>query len=926
MNIELIKNAYYKVFGTHSDRELKKLHPMVAHINSLEEKMKALDDDALKAHTPKFRQMIENGATVDDILPDAFALVREVGRRVLNMRHYDVQLLGGMVLHHGMVAEMKTGEGKTLVATMPVYLNALENKGVHVITVNDYLASRDADWMGGIYNFLGMGVGKVLSTERSPAMKQAAYASDITYGTNNEFGFDYLRDNMKFRIEDYVQRGHHYAIVDEVDSILVDEARTPLIISGPANSDVERYKIIDGVIPLLQAEIDYVVDEKTRAVSLTDSGVDNIERRLGIENLYDPHNMEVLHHVDQALKAHMLFKRNRDYVVKEGQVLIVDEHTGRLMPGRRWSDGLHQAIESKEKVEVQAESQTYATITYQNLFRMYRKLSGMTGTAETEAEEFRKIYNLDVVVVPTNKPIVRDDREDIIFKTTSEKFRAVLNEIEEANKAGQPVLVGTVSVEKSDLVSRLLDQRGIKHEVLNAKNHAREAEIVSQAGRLSSVTVSTNMAGRGTDIKLGGDPEAMAKVQFDPAVDEAGYLAQLETYNKQCGEEKEKVLQAGGLFIAGTERHESRRIDNQLRGRSGRQGDPGASRFYLCLEDDLLRIFGSDKLIQWYERMGMQDDEPIEHRWVTKQIENAQKKVEGHNFNIRKNLLEYDDVMNLQRASVYDMRRKALMGEDVREMVVEAIENLSDDIVEECMDSAVHPEEWNITGLREHQERIFGLQWEVSDEEIRDMAYQEIRNLMVDDVRGLFEQQEDKLGDDSIRQMERMLVLQFTDQYWKDHLLAMDRLRDGIGLRGYGQQNPLLEYKREGTDMFMLMNSLRDEAVVSRLLRLDSASSDVAPEVSKSNAKRLIENFNQSGAGGTEGKQQPFRAPTPQELAAMAQRRQQAEPKPEPKPPAKGAEARDYGLSHALGRNEPCPCGSGSKFKKCCMKAEQKAP
>jgi preprotein translocase subunit SecA len=626
LGINGIKKTYYKIFGTYSDRELRKLHPLVNQINGFEKKMKSLTDDELKAYTPKFKQMIDNGASLDDLLPESFAVIREVGTRVLNMRHYDVQLQGGIVLHRGIVAEMKTGEGKTLVATLPVYLNALENKGVHVVTVNDYLADRDSDWMGSIYNFMGLSVGKVLSNDRQSENKKAGYMADITYGTNNEFGFDYLRDNMKFSIEDYVQRGHHYAIIDEVDSILIDEARTPLIISGPARSDVERYYVIDGVIPRLQADIDYVVDEKGRNVSLTDRGIDNIENQLGVDNLYEPHNMEVLHHVNQALKSHTLFKRNRDYVVKDGEVMIVDEHTGRLMKGRRWSDGLHQAVEAKEKVKVQSESQTYASITYQNYFRMYRKLSGMTGTAETEAEEFRKIYNLDVLVVDTNKPIVRKDQDDIIYKTYGEKFKAVMSQIEACNEKGQPVLVGTVSVEKSDLVSRLLRQRGIKHEVLNAKNHAREAEIVAQAGRRGSVTVSTNMAGRGTDIKLGGDPDALARAECDPSVDENGFEEAFERHVADCENEKTEVLKAGGLFILGTERHESRRIDNQLRGRAGRQGDPGASRFFLCLEDDLLRIFGSDRLLGWMERMGMKDDEAIEHRFVTAQIEKAQKK------------------------------------------------------------------------------------------------------------------------------------------------------------------------------------------------------------------------------------------------------------------------------------------------------------
>ncbi|NOY26614.1 MAG: preprotein translocase subunit SecA, partial [Oligoflexia bacterium] len=807
--------------GTRSDRVLKKFRPLVSRINGLEAGMQALSDEELRAFTPDFRQRLENGASEDDLLPEAFAVVREVGRRTMEMRHFDVQLLGGIVLHRGSVAEMKTGEGKTLVATLPVYLNALSGKGVHVVTVNDYLAARDADWMGTIYNFLGMSVGKVLSEDRDQGNKQRAYGCDITYGTNNEYGFDYLRDNMKFSAEEFVQRGHHFAIVDEVDSILIDEARTPLIISGPSRQDVEQYTIIDGVVPLLQADIDYVHDEKDRSVALTDAGVDRVEEKLGIDNLYDSNNMEILHHVMQALKAHTVFKRDRDYVVQQGKVVIVDEHTGRLMVGRRWSDGLHQAVEAKEKVNVEPESQTYATITFQNYFRMYKKLSGMTGTAETEAEEFQNIYNLDCLVIPTDQPVIRKDNHDIVYKTQSEKFRAVMAEIEETYNRGQPILVGTTSVEKSELVSKLLRHQGVPHEVLNARNHAREAEIVSQAGRKGAITISTNMAGRGTDIKLGGDPDAMARHEAGPGADAATFQATLTRFLAQCEAEKREVLELGGLHILGTERHESRRIDNQLRGRAGRQGDPGSSRFYLSLEDDLLRVFGSEKIIGWMERMGLEDNEPIEHRWITKSIENAQKKVEGHNFNARKNLLEYDDVMNLQRKSVYEMRRKALQGEDVREMVLTAIENLVDDIIEECAPEGVHPEAWNIEALRKRMHDIFDLEWEESDAEMRDFAHEEMRSRILDEAQERYKAKEEELGADAMRQVERMLLLQFADQFWKDHLLAMDRLRTGIGLRGYGQRNPLLEYKKEGTSMFLLMNSLRDEAVVSRVLRLD---------------------------------------------------------------------------------------------------------
>jgi preprotein translocase subunit SecA len=761
--------------------------------------------------------------------------------------------------------------------------------------------------MGVIYNFLGLSVGKVLSQERDSDVKQAAYGADVTYGTNNEFGFDYLRDNMKFDIADFVQRGHNYAIVDEVDSILVDEARTPLIISGPTNTSVDRYYIIDGVIPLLQADIDYTVNEKARGVNLTDSGVDQVEDKLGIDNLFDAQNMEILHHVNQSLKAHTIFKRDRDYVVQSNKVVIVDEHTGRLMAGRRWSDGLHQAIEAKEKLEVEPESQTYATITFQNYFRMYTKLSGMTGTAVTEEEEFQQIYNLNVNVVPTNVPIIREDAHDIVYKSQSEKYKAVLDEIGRCNEAGQPVLVGTVSVEKSEIVSRLLRHRGIEHEVLNARNHAREAEIITQAGRLKAVTISTNMAGRGTDIKLGGDPEGMAKVMCDPAEDAAGHKAALAQCMEQCAAEKIQVLEAGGLAIIGTERHESRRVDNQLRGRSGRQGDPGFSRFYLSLEDDLLRIFGSDKIVGWMERMGLEDDEPIEHRWISKSIENAQKKVEGHNFNIRKNLLEYDDVMNMQRKSVYEMRLKALKGEDTREMLLESLERLVFDVMDECIGTGNHPEAWDIEKLRKRMDDIWMLgrdHFGLDDDEIRDLSAEEIRLSLKEGATAEYELQEKALGGEAMRQVERMLLLQHTDQFWKDHLLAMDRLREGIGLRGYGQRNPLLEYKKEGTSMFMMMCSIRDEAVMAQLLRMEfvkeQAEEEVeVPEVSKRAAKRLVET----------GSLAP---PTPAPKPAV---------KAKPSRPAKGQEARSAAEKLGLGRNDPCPCGSGKKFKKCCFAA-----
>ncbi|MFZ5476417.1 MAG: preprotein translocase subunit SecA [Myxococcota bacterium] len=931
--------AFKRLFGSRADRLIRKMQPTVSRIGELEAKYKALSDEELRGCTADFRQRLENGQPLDDLLPEAFAVVREAGRRTMEMRHFDVQLVGGMVLHRGMVAEMKTGEGKTLVATLPVYLNALPGKGTHVVTVNDYLAQRDADWMGRIYKQLGMSVGVILSNERNDQVKRAAYGADITYGTNNEYGFDYLRDNMKFRIEDYVQRGHHFAIVDEVDSILIDEARTPLIISGPTNDAVDKYFIIDGIIPLLQKDIDFTVDEKSRSVSLTDEGVDKVEARLGIDNLFDPHNMEVLHHVNQALKAHFLFKRDKDYVVSaEGKVVIVDEHTGRLMHGRRWSDGLHQAVEAKERVKVEAESQTYATITFQNYFRMYGKLAGMTGTAETEAEEFANIYKLEVVPIPTNRPVIRADEHDIVYKTQEEKFRKVMEELEACYEKKQPVLVGTTSVEKSELVSRMLTKKGIPHEVLNAKNHAREAEIVAQAGRLGAITISTNMAGRGTDIKLGGDPEGMARMELlqrasqgdeaasaifadlqvralkgaPPAAPDAANPLWKETvakYRTQVEAERAQVMAAGGLHILGTERHESRRIDNQLRGRSGRQGDPGSSRFYLSLQDDLLRIFGSDKIIVWMERMGLKDEEPIEHRWITASIENAQKKVEGHNFNIRKNLLEYDDVMNLQRKAVYDLRKRALTGENVRTMMMEAIDALIDDVMDEHVAEGIAPEDWGAEAFLKRIDELFTLKWTETPEQLRELARAEIRDRLREQAHGAYEAKEKEIGEEGMRQLERMLLLQFADQFWKDHLLAMDRLRDGVSLRSYGQRNPLLEYKKEAFHMFQLMNSLRDEAVISRLLRMQLQVAETAAAApTKSTAKKLA-------AGELDDLGEPEPPPELPPVQVQQPMRRSL--------PAKGAEARLFALENGVKRNDPCPCGSGLKFKKCCGVEEQ---
>ncbi|MEN0066280.1 MAG: preprotein translocase subunit SecA [Myxococcota bacterium] len=910
---DAISNLTKRIFGDANERELKKLQPIVQRVNELEPTFKKLTDEQLAAKTPEFREKLSNGATLDDILVEAFATVRETGRRLLEMRHYDCQLVGGAVLHQGKIAEMRTGEGKTLVATLPVYLNALEGKGAHVVTVNDYLAARDAEWMSPIYNHLGLSVGTILTGERNDSIKREAYACDVTYGTNNEFGFDYLRDNMKFRIEEMVQRGHNFGIVDEVDSILIDEARTPLIISGPMNASVDLYNRVDAVIPFLQREIDFVVDEKARSASLTDEGNGKVEEKLGIDNLYDPHNMEILHHVMQSLKAHYTFKRDRDYVVRGGEVVIVDEFTGRLMHGRRWSDGLHQAVEAKEKVKVQQESQTYATITFQNLFRMYDKLAGMTGTAVTEAAEFASIYDLDTLVIPTNKPIARLDYDDVIYKTTMEKFRAVTAEIDQRHRKGQPILVGTTSVENSEIVSKLLQRKGIEHEVLNAKNHAREAMIVAQAGRKGSVTISTNMAGRGTDIKLGGDPEALAAEEANPETDTEAYEVSFARYEEQCKAEREEVLKAGGLFIVGTERHESRRVDNQLRGRSGRQGDPGGSRFYLSLEDHLLRIFGSDKVTVWMERMGLEDDEPIEHRWITSAVENAQIKVEGHNFNIRKNLLEYDDVMNYQRKGVYEIRRRALAGENVIEMVDEAVGNIVQDMMDDFIIEGLHPEHWNLQGLRENLKRVFDGEWEETDDELRDFSRVEIRDRIKDDGIAKISTMREEMGEDVFVEYARMLLLQFTDDLWKDHLLALDRLRQGVGLRGYGQRNPLLEYKREALQMYLMMAAMRDEMVVTQLIHTELERAQAAAEAPSKRTARQLARGNFKPAAEVFSEAPPTPAPAPAEPAPIA--------RPQP-----GDEARLFAHRFGLRRNDPCPCGSGKKFKRCCYDAAWKAP
>lgn len=869
-----------KVFGSKNERELRRIQPIVDQINSWEERFAVLSDEALRAKTGEFRERLDKGETLDHLLPEAFAVVREASKRTLRMRHFDVQLIGGVILHRGRIAEMKTGEGKTLVATLPVYLNALTGKGVHVVTVNDYLARRDAEWMGKIYRFLGMSVGVIIHG-LNEAQRREAYHSDITYGQNNEFGFDYLRDNMKFRAEDFVQRPLHYAIVDEVDSILIDEARTPLIISGPAEESTDKYYKINQIIPLLKEGVDYTLDEKARSVVLTEEGIPHVERLLGVENLYDPRNIEILHHVNQALRAHTLFKRDVDYVVKDGQVVIVDEFTGRLMPGRRWSDGLHQAVEAKEGVKIANENQTLASITFQNYFRMYEKLAGMTGTADTEAPEFHKIYGLEVNVIPTNEPMIRIDYPDVIYRTEAEKFRAVIREIEELHAKGQPILVGTTSIEKSEKLSGMLRRRGIPHHVLNAKHHEKEAEIVAQAGRKGAVTISTNMAGRGTDIVLGGNPEMMMKHLLSEDTPSEEIEAKLKKLREECAKEREEVLATGGLHILGTERHESRRIDNQLRGRAGRQGDPGSSRFYLSLEDDLLRIFGSDRMSGMMEKLGMEEDVPIEHRLVTRAIENAQKRVEGRNFEIRKHLLEYDDVMNKQREAIYRQRREILTSDSTKELVTVKISEVVEDLLHLYADPRSNREEWDLKGLAENCFKIFNVHFDFSPFLEEKDATEAFRDHIREKALARYEEREKEFGEKTMRRLEKIILLQTIDAQWKDHLYVMDHLKEGIGLRGYGQRNPLQEYKKEGFELFMDMIARIDSEALEKLYRV-----------------QIVEK-------GVERKFEPIR-PAPM---TMGRGSSAAGP-----PPKRGTFKRE---GRKIGRNEPCPCGSGKKYKKC---------
>jgi preprotein translocase subunit SecA len=841
----MLANTLTKIFGSKNERYMKQLQPQVDRINEFEPEIEKLDDEALAARTVAFKERLAKGETLDDMLPEAFAVVREASRRVLGMRPFDVQLIGGMVLHEGKIAEMKTGEGKTLVATMPVYLNALTGRGVHVVTVNDYLAKRDAAWMGQIYQFLGLTVGTVLHG-LDDAERKAAYAADVTYGTNNEFGFDYLRDNMKFDLEDFCQREFHYAIVDEVDSILIDEARTPLIISGPADISTDLYRKVDRIIPKFKDEEHYTVDEKARTVAMTEEGVLLGEELLGIDNLYDPKNIEWLHHLNQALKAHVLFKKDVDYIVHNGEVVIVDEFTGRTMPGRRYSDGLHQALEAKEGVKIEGENQTLASITFQNYFRMYDKLAGMTGTADTEAAEFKSIYELDVSVIPTHRPMIRQDFADVVYKNAKAKYRAVVREIKDLHTKGQPVLVGTINIDVSEMLSNMLKKEGVPHAVLNAKHHEQEAEIVAEAGQRSKVTLATNMAGRGTDIKLG-----------------------------------EGVADLGGLHILGTSRHESRRIDNQLRGRSGRQGDPGSSRFYLSLEDDLLRIFGSDRISGIMDKLGMEEDEPIEHNMISRAIENAQRKVEGHNFDIRKHLLEYDDVMNKQREVIYNQRREVLASNDVQEVILDMLADQAEALALVIVDEKLPAEEWDWQGLSERVQTQFGVNLDWSEEERRELDAASIGEKVAGFLKEAYERKEQEVGVETMRHLERVVLLQVVDTHWKEHLLAMDHLKEGIGLRGYGQKNPVDEYKKEGFNLFLgLMETIKHQAVTT-LFRVRLVREEDVEELERQRREKEQPMQLNRGEGAAENRQ-PVRR------------------------------------GDKVGRNAPCPCGSGKKYKRCC--------
>ncbi len=818
----MITRALAKIFGTKHEREMKKLQPIVDQINGWEAKIKPLTDSQLQGKSAEFKERLSKGETLDDILPEAFAVCREAALRVLGMRHYDVQMIGGLVLHKGQIAEMKTGEGKTLVATLPVYLNALSGKGVHVVTVNDYLAKRDAEWMGRLYRWLGLTVG-IIVHELSDAQRKVSYNSDITYATNNELGFDYLRDNMKFELADYVQRPLNFAIVDECDSILIDEARTPLIISGPAEASTDKYLIVNAVIPHLKKEVHFTMEEKSKTASLTEEGNHKVEELLKIENLFDPQHIDLLHHIYQALKAYHLYNRDVDYMIKDGEVMIVDEFTGRLMPGRRWSDGLHQAIEAKEGVKVKNENQTLATITFQNYFRMYNKLAGMTGTADTEAEEFKKIYNLDVNVIPTNRPIQRSDDDDVVYKTLNAKFKAIFEDIKVRAAKGQPILVGTVSIEKSELLSQFLKKEGIKHNVLNAKHHEREAEIVAQAGRKGAITIATNMAGRGTDIVLGGNAEMLAKAMVEDT--ESPEFAELQKkFKGECEAEKKEVIAAGGLYIVGTERHESRRIDNQLRGRSGRQGDPGGSKFYLSLEDNLMRIFNGERIQKIMNTLNVPEDEPITHGMVSRAIEGAQRKVEGHNFDIRKHLLDYDNVMNQQRNAIYGLRRQLLEGVEIEKTVLEMLGDVTSQLLDTFVPETAKKEDFDLKGLNTALTQQYGVSVEVPMGTPADAITEKVKAVVIE----AFEKQKVKMGP-FFPQVQRMILLQAIDARWKEHLQLIDRLKEGISLRGYAQKDPLIEYKKEAFNAFETLNYVIRADAIERMMKVQIVINENSP-------------------------------------------------------------------------------------------------
>ena len=866
----MITNILKKIIGTKNERELKRIRPLVEKANSFEEEYMALSDEQLRAKTPFFKERLEQGEELDALLPEAFAAVREAAQRTVNMRHFDVQLIGGVILHEGKIAEMATGEGKTLVATLPVYLNALTGLGVHVITVNDYLAKRDAEWMGPVYKFLGLSVGVIVHGLDDDERK-IAYASDVTYGTNNEFGFDYLRDNMKYSIDECVHREYNYAIVDEVDSILIDEARTPLIISGPAEESTDKYYKINRLIYQLKQDKDFMVDEKAKSAYLTEEGVARIEKLINIDNLYDPKYVDLLHHVNQALKAHNLFQRDVDYIVKDGQVIIVDEFTGRLMPGRRFSDGLHQALEAKENVKIERENQTLATVTFQNYFRMYKKLAGMTGTADTEAVEFKKIYNLDVTVIPTNKSLIRTNYADVVYRTEKEKFKAAIEEIEDLYKSGKPVLVGTLSIDKSEKVAETLKRKGIPHHILNAKNHESEAEVIAQAGRSKAVTISTNMAGRGTDILLGGNPIFLALNMAKGQKDTEEFAKALEEAKKICEKDKEEVIKLGGLHILGTERHESRRIDNQLRGRAGRQGDPGSSRFYVSLEDEIMRLFGGDKVSPMLAKLGMTEDMPIEHPFISKAIENAQTRVEGHNFEIRKYLLDYDNVMNKQRETVYGMRREFMENGDVRDRVLDMIDEICENLVFDCAPEKVYPEEWDMVSLKNRIFETFFFHIDLDSLDLKSMTREGLFDIVKEKVLAVYERKDKEFGDGELKALERYIALNSLDMHWKEHLLALDHLKEGIGLRGYAQKDPLREYQRESFELVLDMLDRVKMDTVRKLFAIQPAREELTHE-------QPVMFFN------------------------------------------KGNEAPRETKDKKIGRNDPCSCGSGKKYKKCCGK------